>query len=160
MSAKPKKSTSRRVQGRAEGNTLDRKNAAAMSATARPHPQSTKKSRKFEDSSRFPEPSGSDFASLKGMNAPFTPEELRLLKRMIQEYKATAMDFSMLPRRPLFKRPRVNSGISCNAEIRRRALEKAQADPDGTGGSLSGLIEVLLWVYIGRPADVVERFPR
>ncbi len=94
------------------------------------------------------------------MNAPFTPEELRLLKRMIHEYKATGMDFSVLPRRPLFKRPRVNSGISINLEIKKRASERAMADPDGTGGSLSSLIEVLLWVYIGRPADVVERFPR
>lgn len=160
MSARGKQSTERRVQGRAEGNAPDRKSSPAASATARRRPQSTKRSRKLEESSRSPEPSGSDFASPKGMNARFTPEELRLLKRMLREYKDTGMDFSVLPRRPRFKRPRVNSGISINAEIRRRALERAQDDPDGTGGSLSALIEHLLWIYIGRPADVVERFPR
>jgi hypothetical protein len=89
------------------------------------------------------------------MNAPLTFEELQLLKRMIREYKAQRLDFSELPRRPRFKGPRVNSGITCNAEIRRQALERVKADPVGTGGSLSGLIEFLLWKYLGCPEHVV-----
>ncbi|MFC1836005.1 hypothetical protein ACFL2Q_15010 [Thermodesulfobacteriota bacterium] len=87
---------------------------------------------------------------------PLDPDELDTLKEMVGEYKARRMDFSCLPRRPRFKSPRVNSGFTCNDEIRERASVKAKIDPHGTGGSLSSLIELLLWKYIGCPSDVVE----
>lgn len=87
-------------------------------------------------------------------------DDIEILKIMVREYKAHRVDFSILPRRPRFKYPRVNSGITCNAEIRRRALIKAKADPDATGGSLSSLIELLLWKFLGCPSDVVEIGPK
>lgn len=160
MSAKRKESKPQRVQRNAKGDTPGRNRPPALSGGAGKSPGSPKKSRRFKDSSQVSQPSGSDFASLKGMGSLLAPDELDVLRQMIREYKAHRLDFSVLPRRPRFKKPRVNSGITCNREIRQRALEKAKADPDGTGGSLSGLIEMLLWKYLGSPADVVERFPR
>lgn len=81
-------------------------------------------------------------------------QEIEVLKQMIRAYRANKLELSLV--RPRFKKPRSNSGILVNDEIKRRALEMAKADPDATGGSLSGLVELLLWKYIGSPADVVE----
>ena len=101
-----------------------------------------------------------DPCGAKKSEQPLGSNDFDILKEMVEQYKAHRLDFSALPRRPRFKGPRVNSGITCNTEIRNRALEKAHADPDGTGGSLSSLIELLLWVFLECPQDVVERFPR
>jgi len=85
---------------------------------------------------------------------PLEPEELQDIREILRQYKAH--DLSGLPRRPTFKDPRINSGFVCNEEIRKRALAKAKADPRATGGSLSSLIELLLWRFIGSPEDVIE----
>jgi len=85
---------------------------------------------------------------------PLKPEELQAIREILQQYQAH--EISNLPRRPTFKDPRINSGFLCNAEIRKRALQKAKADPRATGGSLSSLIELLLWRYVGSPEDVIE----
>ena len=85
---------------------------------------------------------------------PLTSEELQAIREILQQYKAH--EISNLPRRPTFKEPRSNSGFLCNEEVRKRALQKAKADPRATGGSLSSLIELLLWRYVGSPEDVVE----
>lgn len=89
---------------------------------------------------------------------PLGEDDLDTLKRMVEEYKAHRLDFTSLPRRPRFKGPRINTGITIRAEIRNRALARAKADPDGTGGgNLSGLIELLLWVFLGQPEDVIDK---
>jgi len=89
---------------------------------------------------------------------PLGEDDLDTLKKMVEEYKAHRFDFTSLPRRPRFKGPRINTGITIRAEIRSRALARAKADPDGTGGgSLSGLIELLLWVFLGQPEDVIDK---
>jgi hypothetical protein len=91
-------------------------------------------------------------------DTPLGEDDFEVLRKMVQEYKAHRIDFSNLRRRPKFKGPKVNSGIAINAEIRRRVLERAKADPDGTGGgNLSGLIELLLWTFLGCPGDVVDK---
>jgi hypothetical protein len=87
-------------------------------------------------------------------------DDVNILKIIVREYKAHRIDFSVLPPRPRFKPPRINTGIICNAEIRRRASAKAKADPNVTGGSLSSLTELLLWKYLGCPADVVKTGPK
>lgn len=93
-----------------------------------------------------------------GEKTPLGEDDLDTLKRMVEEYKAHRLDFTSLPRRPRFKGPRINTGITIRAEIRNRALERAKADPDGTGGgNLSGLIELLLWVFLGQPEDVIDK---
>jgi hypothetical protein len=91
---------------------------------------------------------------------PLGPDDFDILKEIVQAYKDHRLDFSQLPRCPRFKHPKLNSGIRLNDEIRKRCLERAKSDPDGTGGSLSSLIELLLWTFLGCPPDVVERFPR
>lgn len=90
--------------------------------------------------------------------SPLGEDDLRVLRRMVEEFKAQRVDFTSLPRRPKLRGPRVNTGISINSEIRLRALARAKADPDGTGGgNLSGLIELLLWMFLGCPEDVIDR---
>lgn len=92
------------------------------------------------------------------LKSPLHEDDLEVLKRIVEEYKAHRVDFASLPRRPKFKGPRVNTGISIHASIRQRALEQAKADPDGTGGgNLSGLIELLLWVFLKQPEDLIDR---
>lgn len=60
------------------------------------------------------------------------------------------------PSRPVFKGDRRNSGFHINAEILKRATEKLKRDKVRTGGSMSLLMELLLWEYIGRPQDLLE----
>jgi hypothetical protein len=85
---------------------------------------------------------------------PLQSHEIEVLREIIEIYRASKLDLSLV--RPRFKKPRSNSGILLNDEIRIRALEKAKADPDTTGGSLSALVELMLWRYLGSPSDVVE----
>lgn len=110
-------------------------------------------------SSVCPSPTDSRCAPRRS-ERPLGPDDFDVLKEMVQAYKAHRLDFSVLPRRPKFKNPKVNTGITVSADIRQRSLEKAQSDPDGTGGSLSSLIELLLWMFLECPQDVVERYPR
>ena len=60
-------------------------------------------------------------------------------------------------RRPLFRGKRRNTGVNLSEEILRRAQEKAKSDRARTGGSVSQLVEWLLWRYLGSPLDLVER---
>lgn len=93
-----------------------------------------------------------------GVTHQFTDREVEEIREILGQYKKTRVDVSSLTRRPLFKGPRINSGIRCDDVIRRRALAKAQQDSKRTGGNLSSLIELLLWEYLGRPEDVVESY--
>lgn len=58
--------------------------------------------------------------------------------------------------RPMFKGRRKNTGVHVNEEILKRATEKQEREKARTGGSLSKLVELLLWKYVGSPADVLE----
>jgi hypothetical protein len=58
--------------------------------------------------------------------------------------------------RPVFRGERRNTGVHVNKTILARAVEKAKREKVRTGGSLSLLVEWLLWGYIGEPADVLE----
>ena len=114
-----------------------------------------------EDSSELPQDTDPDTpcgTERDAEKSPLGEDDLDTLKRMVEEYNAHRVDFTSLPRRPRFKGPRINTGITIRAEIRNRALARAKADPDGTGGgNLSGLIELLLWVFLGCPEDVIDR---
>ena len=117
-----------------------------------------------EDPSHRPSDTGSGIScetEERVQKPPLAGDDFEVLRKMVQDYKSHRIDFSNLRRRPKFRGPRVNSGIAINAEIKRRAVERAKADPDGTGGgNLSGLIELLLWTFLGCPDDVVDRGPR
>ncbi|MFC1835947.1 hypothetical protein ACFL2Q_14715 [Thermodesulfobacteriota bacterium] len=59
--------------------------------------------------------------------------------------------------RPMFKTAKKkNTGIYIDAEILKRAEEKMKQERVQTGGSLSKLVELLLWQYVGSPDDVLE----
>jgi hypothetical protein len=64
-----------------------------------------------------------------------------------------------IERRPLFKRSEKlqNTGVAVHPEILRRAVEKMQGEKAKVGKSLSQLVEYLLWQYIGRPNDLLEK---
>jgi len=53
-----------------------------------------------------------------------------------------------------------NTGVNVNLEIVKRARYKIKTDKARTGGSLSKLVELLLWQYIGSPEDLVEKAPQ
>lgn len=58
--------------------------------------------------------------------------------------------------RPIFKGKRRNTGVHVNETILLRAMDRAKIDKVRTGGSLSLLVEWLLWRYLGEPEDVLE----
>lgn len=78
--------------------------------------------------------------------------------RAVLDWWRERQDESMIlsPSRPVFKGKRRNSGFHINEEILRRATEKLKKDKVRTGGSMSLLMELLLWEYIGRPQDLLE----
>jgi hypothetical protein len=79
------------------------------------------------------------------------------LRSLLEEWRASRV----LPKTrgpvPMFKAPRRNSGFHINAEILKRAAVRVESDRAGTGGSLSKLVELLLWEFLGRPEDVIEK---
>lgn|GEM_PF-881724 len=61
--------------------------------------------------------------------------------------------------RPVFRGKRRNTGVHINEDILTRAMAEAKKDKVRTGGSLSLLVELLLWQYIGSPDELLERPP-
>jgi hypothetical protein len=59
--------------------------------------------------------------------------------------------------RPVFKGEQKNSGFHLNEEIMKRARDKLKGDRQRSGKSLSQLVELLLWQYIGSPEDLLEQ---
>jgi hypothetical protein len=85
-------------------------------------------------------------------------EDAETLQEIIQWWKnreSAAMEAS--DRRPAFLGKTRNTGIRVSAEILDRAITKAKEERLKTGGNLSQLVEWLLWIYLGRPGDVVDR---
>jgi hypothetical protein len=82
------------------------------------------------------------------------------LHEMLRSWKARNNADVVQPQyRPMFRGNRRNSGIHVNEIILQRAMKKAKLDRARTGGSLSRLVEFLLWQYIGSPTDVLEPLP-
>lgn len=79
-----------------------------------------------------------------------------VLSAVAQWWRETRGVSVVVQGRPVFKGPRRNTGIHCNIEILKRALKKAKTEKASTGGSLSQLVEVLLWHYIGEPQDLLD----
>ena len=63
--------------------------------------------------------------------------------------------------RPIFKEgPRGKQGsFRIQQEMYERVLKKLKKDRVRTGGKVSSLVEVLLWMYIGAPEDLLEENP-
>lgn len=98
------------------------------------------------------------------------PETWEVLRQMVENFQQRGGE-PVLQARPIFKivhggkenkdKPnwRRNSGIHVMNEILDRAAAKAARERALTGGSLSLLIEILLWRYIGSPEDLLEQLP-
>lgn len=54
------------------------------------------------------------------------------------------------------KKGRRNTGIAVDREVLERATKKMNRERGATGGSLSQLVELLLWMYVGSPQDLLE----
>lgn len=87
-------------------------------------------------------------------------EEADTLKDMVEWWKSresAMMEASV--RRPEFVGKTRNTGIRVSADILDRAVDKAKKEKYKTGGNLSQLVEWLMWVYLGSPAELVEHPP-
>jgi hypothetical protein len=50
-----------------------------------------------------------------------------------------------------------NTGMYVDADVLERARVQAQAEKLRTGGTMSQLVELLLWQYVGSPVDLLAR---
>lgn len=88
--------------------------------------------------------------------SPLSPEEVGALREIISRWKSGRMGLDRIERRPVFKGETRNTGIQINRELLNRAIQKAKKERLRTGGSLSGLVELLLWKYLDEPDDLIE----
>jgi len=88
--------------------------------------------------------------------SPLSPEEVGTVRDMIQWWESRRMRLDEIERRPVFKGTTRNTGININEELLNRAVQKAKKERLRTGGSLSGLVEFLLWKYLDEPQDIIE----
>lgn len=61
--------------------------------------------------------------------------------------------------RPRFRRgakTTTTRSIRLSKKMIEEAVKKAKKEQGRTGGTLNSLIEVLIWEYLGRPADLLE----
>jgi hypothetical protein len=94
----------------------------------------------------------------KVTTSALSDDEIYEVRKMLHDYRKRHLNIGEFTKRPKFKSPRINSGIRCNEEIRKRSLAKAKEMSNETGGTLNSLIELLLWEFIGRPEDVVKGY--
>jgi hypothetical protein len=98
-----------------------------------------------------------------------TNDELALIKKLLNDYQNGRLGHmlewwnqnqgafqSTQERRPLFKGKRRNTGLHVNEKILELAIEKVKKDKYWSGGSLSLLVERLLWTYVGEPESLLE----
>ena len=88
--------------------------------------------------------------------SPLSSEEIVTVREIISWWKSRRMGLDDIERRPVFKGQTRNTGIKINEELLNRAVQKAKKQRLRTGGSLSGLVELLLWKYLDEPDDLIE----
>jgi len=83
------------------------------------------------------------------------------LAELLTWWKEEKTHVGLMEVRPEFKPdlPYKSTGIRVRKEILTRAMEKAKRQRLKSGGSISSLVEVLLWEYIGSPADLLASPP-
>jgi len=85
-------------------------------------------------------------------------DDLDNLKALLDWWKARPEATFTAPQpKPTFTGESKNTGIRINKTILDRATAQAREQRWQTGGSLSQLVELLLWRYIGSPEDVLEQ---
>jgi hypothetical protein len=88
--------------------------------------------------------------------SPLSLEEVGALREIVSWWESRRMWLDQIERRPMFKGKTRNTGIKINEELLNRAIQKARKERLRTGGSLSGLVELLLWKYLDEPDDLIE----
>jgi len=88
--------------------------------------------------------------------SPLSSNEVDTLREVISWWQSRRMRLDHIERRPVFKGQTRNTGIQINRELLNRATQKAKKERLRTGGSLSGLVELLLWKYLDEPDDLIE----
>lgn len=71
------------------------------------------------------------------------------LAELLEWWHSTKGEHPMAPTRPRFVGKRVNSGLLINEGLKNRAFAKAKLE----NLSLSQLVEILFWRYVGEPQD-------
>ena len=85
-------------------------------------------------------------------------KDLDNLKALLDWWKSRPEATVSTPEpRPVFTGESKNTGIRINKTILERATAQAREQRWQTGGSLSQLVELLLWRYIGSPEDVLDQ---
>jgi hypothetical protein len=103
-------------------------------------------------------------------NLSLTRIETLLIKQLVTDYQggtlADILDWwrqnqggyrTSLENRPTFKGKRRNTGLHVNVKILELAAAKVKTDKPWSGGSLSMLVERLLWTYVGSPEELLDR---
>lgn len=88
--------------------------------------------------------------------SPLSSEEIAALREIISWWESRSIGLETFERRPIFKGQTRNTGIKINEELLNRAVQKAKKERLRTGGSLSGLVEWLIWKYLDEPDDLIE----
>ncbi|MCA1962243.1 MAG: recombinase family protein [Desulfomonile sp.] len=95
--------------------------------------------------------------TLEGLAVLYRSGELTALVDSWRKSKGVAVPVQEI--RPVFKGERKNTGVHVNKEILKLAAAKAKSEKARTGGSLSMLVELLLWRYVGSPAHLLDTGP-
>jgi hypothetical protein len=101
-------------------------------------------------------PSALDHEALTALTDLYRSGTLTELLQWYHDTKGEVIILKMPERRPVFKGKPKNTGIKISEPILRSAVDKAKTERLRTGGSLSKLVEYLLWVYIGSPKELIE----
>jgi hypothetical protein len=102
-----------------------------------------------------PEPAASSAGMLPPPAAPWfdeaTAQDLRALIEWWRREQKTGLKTETAEERPALVGPKKNTGIWVDVFVLKKAKMQAQKDKAGTGGSISSLVEKLLWEYVGSP---------
>jgi hypothetical protein len=87
-----------------------------------------------------------------------TEDQMKILQEIFEWWKRRKEGILELPEiRPNFKRREtVTRSVRIAKRLSEEAEKKAKAEKMKTGGTLNGLIELLLWEYLGRDKRFVE----
>lgn len=86
----------------------------------------------------------------------FDPDTAKVLQELADTYRKGMLDFGTVAR-PVFKRSEtIARSIRLDKELLRAAEKEAKRDRLRTNGSLNGLIEWLLWEYLGKDPRFIE----
>lgn len=85
-------------------------------------------------------------------------EQMRAVAKAVYQEMQHTETQSVTDVRPVFKRGETDArSVRLDKKMMQAAIEKAQKERVKTGGTLNGLIELLVWEYLGCPDDFIEK---